>query len=167
MGHDPRIEAIKEGDLEAFRSLVDEHSPQVYAYFASRLTDAAAVDDLTQDTFVAAWQNLERYEPYKEFGAWLTGIAKNKLLNHFRSRRRRAGALERLRHEIATCTEEFLERVRGEHVRHQVGRLRRCMEDLPEDVIHERYKDYPRIVWSYYVSGRGWWAREVIIWKHL
>ena len=129
----PRIEAVKNGDLDAFRSLVDDHSTQIHAYFSSRLNDPSAVEDLTQETFIAAWQHIDRYEPIKEFGAWLTGIARNKLLNHFRSRKRRASALERLRYEVVTKTEEYLERVRGEHVRHQVSRLRGCIAELPED----------------------------------
>lgn len=68
---------------EAFDDLVPLHSPVLHAYFARRAGTAA--DDLHAELWLVAYASRARYDP--ELGsvrAWLLGIARNLLLQHYR-----------------------------------------------------------------------------------
>jgi RNA polymerase sigma-70 factor (ECF subfamily) len=49
--------------------------------------DAALADDLAQDTFIQAWQNLQGLRTPEAFGGWLRQIAVNLWLRHARRKR--------------------------------------------------------------------------------
>jgi RNA polymerase sigma-70 factor (ECF subfamily) len=125
------IGAIRAGDADAFRSLIDQYQRMVIAYFAGALSDDALVEELTQDTFVTAYEKLAQYQD-KGFPSWLMAIARSKLLMHLRSKQRRANALDRLRHEITVSTQDHAERFDHEVTRRQINQLHQCLQQLPE-----------------------------------
>lgn len=71
------IQAAQRGDQTAFDTLVRAHSDALRRFVARRVP-VAQVDDLTQDTWVAAWGSLERYTIRAKFRTWLYAIAANK-----------------------------------------------------------------------------------------
>ena len=125
------VRAIRNGESDAFRSLIDQYQRMVIAYFAGAVRDDALVEELTQDTFVTAYEKLAQYQN-KGFPSWLMAIARSKLLMHLRSKQRRANALERLRHEIAVTTHDHAERFDHEATRLQITQLHECLQQLPE-----------------------------------
>lgn len=81
------------GDKEAFRAFYSRHGARVMAMVSRRVWDPQLAEDLVQDIFVAAWLSASGYRP--ELGepeTWLLGIARHKLLDHWR-RLRRIGAV--------------------------------------------------------------------------
>jgi RNA polymerase sigma factor (sigma-70 family) len=57
----------------------------VYSYVYWRLAPAHdAVEDLVQDVFLEAWRNLQRYRGDGGLAAWLVGIARHKVQDHYR-----------------------------------------------------------------------------------
>lgn len=69
--------AIKGADA-AFSHLVRRHKADLFR-FAQRYTgNADAAYDVVQETFVAAWRALGRYDGRRSFGVWLRSIALNK-----------------------------------------------------------------------------------------
>jgi RNA polymerase sigma-70 factor, ECF subfamily len=94
------------GDVDAFGVLFSRHAPAVYAFCLRRTADPAAADDLTSIVFLKAWRRRAdvRIEP-DAMRAWLLGVAVNSLRSHWRSRRRHAAALARLRVERAELDE--------------------------------------------------------------
>jgi RNA polymerase sigma-70 factor, ECF subfamily len=79
----------KAGDEEAFRELIDPYRRelQVHCYrIVGSLQDA---EDLLQETLLAAWRGLERYEGRASLRAWLYRIATNRCLNALRASARR------------------------------------------------------------------------------
>jgi RNA polymerase sigma-70 factor (ECF subfamily) len=71
-------------DWEQFRGFYRETLPVVYGYLLSRCGGGPAVaQDLTQETFVAALQAAKRGTADLSV-AWAVGIARHKLLDHFR-----------------------------------------------------------------------------------
>lgn len=73
-------------DLGLFRALYDESLPHVYGYLVHRLGGNAAVaEELTQETYLAALRELRRgQEPSILCVPWLIGVARHKLVDHFR-----------------------------------------------------------------------------------
>jgi RNA polymerase sigma-70 factor (ECF subfamily) len=86
-------ETAREGlaDPERFRAFYAAALPRVYGYFLSRCGgDTASAEDLTQETFLAAVTQIRRGAAVAVPIPWVLGIARHKLLDHFR-RQRRAG----------------------------------------------------------------------------
>ena len=58
--------------------------PQVYGYLLLRCGSVAVAEDLTAETFLAAVAATERAEPPDVNVAWLVGVARHKLVDHWR-----------------------------------------------------------------------------------
>ncbi len=82
------IARAQAGDLAAFEMLVKSHQARVRQQLR-RLTwpDAALADDLAQDTFVSAWQQLPRFRADAQLSTWLHRIAYTRFLMQRRRRR--------------------------------------------------------------------------------
>jgi RNA polymerase sigma-70 factor (ECF subfamily) len=75
------IAAAAAGDIAAFERLYRQFSPRVYG-LCLRLTGLReAAEDCTQDSFVAAWRALGRFERRSRFSTWLHKIAVNCVLS--------------------------------------------------------------------------------------
>ena len=69
----------------AFGELYDRHASVIYRYAARRAGDFAA-DDVTSETFLVAWEQLETYDLDRDDARpWLLGIATNLLRRHHRA----------------------------------------------------------------------------------
>ncbi len=90
------------------------------------------MDDLAQDVFLTALRSLSNYRRGEDFGAWLRGIARNKLLNYFRSASRRSQAMERFRQEVVRELEGDLEMAAASDRAEVIERLLRRIAELPE-----------------------------------
>jgi RNA polymerase sigma-70 factor (ECF subfamily) len=69
------VRRCREGSEAAYAELVRQHRPRLYA-LAFRLTgDRQTAEDVVQETFLAAFKAIERFEPKPSIGAWLNTIA--------------------------------------------------------------------------------------------
>ncbi|MGQ0430201.1 MAG: RNA polymerase sigma factor [Gammaproteobacteria bacterium] len=93
-----RLARARRGDEAAFESLYREHVGRVYGLCLRMTGQAAAAEDLTQDTFVSAWKSLPGYEGRSSFSTWLHRIAVNAVLAARRG--------PRGRHETSLTDEE-------------------------------------------------------------
>jgi RNA polymerase sigma-70 factor (ECF subfamily) len=85
----PRTEAVLGLDPESFRAFYDEALPRVYGYFVHRCGGSSPVaEDLTQETFLAAVAELKKDKQVNTPVAWIYGIARHKLLDHYRRQER-------------------------------------------------------------------------------
>ena len=63
-------------------ALYDEALPQVYGYLLSRCGQKALAEDLTAETFLVAVDTVRRDQPVRV--GWLIGVARHKLVDHWR-----------------------------------------------------------------------------------
>jgi RNA polymerase sigma-70 factor (ECF subfamily) len=71
------VARARAGDREAFRELVERHSPRLFR-LAYRMTGVEEdAEDVVQETFLRAYRNLSRFEERAEFSTWLHRIAAN------------------------------------------------------------------------------------------
>lgn len=76
-------------DRKATAEFVTRYADHVYAYVRRRLIPRAdLVDDLVQEVFLAAWENLEKFRGDSPLRNWLLGIARHKVEDHYRKRLR-------------------------------------------------------------------------------
>jgi RNA polymerase sigma-70 factor, ECF subfamily len=79
---------VRDGDLEAFETLVTRHQHSVVGTAAKMLGGAADAEDIGQQVFVRVWKHAARYQPSAKFTTWLMTIARNLVFNELRRRRR-------------------------------------------------------------------------------
>lgn len=84
------VELARAGDKEAFGLLYDHYQPAVYRFLFYRTRSVALAEDLTSETFFRALRRMSDFRwQGKDFGAWLTTIARNLATDHFKAGRTR------------------------------------------------------------------------------
>lgn len=96
------FEAWRAGDETAGRALFRRHVGSVTRFFRSKL--GSDFDDLVQATFVACLTAANRLCDPDRFRAFLLGIARNVLLEHFKKTRRRNEKVDPLTHSVEELT---------------------------------------------------------------
>lgn len=69
------MEAVRQGDAEAFEELVRRHQRPLVRYFFRLLWDQSLAEDCAQEVFCRLYQARERYEPRARFQTYLYRIA--------------------------------------------------------------------------------------------
>lgn len=72
------------GSVDDLVAIYGSALPQVYGYVLSRCGSVAAAEDITAEVFMAAVDGLERQAAPVPTVAWLVGIARHKLVDHWR-----------------------------------------------------------------------------------
>ncbi len=87
------IAAVRTGEVDRFRELVERYERHVYAVAWARLGDATLAEDATQETFIRAYRLLGWLKDPARFAGWITRITRavaiNLGLRHRRELRRR------------------------------------------------------------------------------
>jgi len=81
------VRAAQRGDHEAFGTLVARHAPAILSVTSRMIGSTGEAEDLAQETFVAAYQALGRFQFDASFKTWLYRIAMNKCTDLIRRRR--------------------------------------------------------------------------------
>jgi RNA polymerase sigma-70 factor (TIGR02943 family) len=63
---------------------VNNYGDMLYRYALPRVSDSDIAKDLVQETFLAAWRNIERFKGEISEKNWLFTILKNKIIDHYR-----------------------------------------------------------------------------------
>jgi RNA polymerase sigma-70 factor (ECF subfamily) len=79
------VRQAQNGDAAAFGRLYDASVDRIFRYVFFRVTDTETAEDLTSEVFLKAWENLHRYRPEGPFLAWLYTIARNTVIDHYRT----------------------------------------------------------------------------------
>jgi RNA polymerase sigma-70 factor (ECF subfamily) len=129
------ISRAKDGSVEAFTKLLEEHQGRVRAFLARFVGDVFLADDLAQETFFAAYRSLQDYNPAEAtVGTWLLGIARHRALSHLRAEaRRHARESDALDASMARWWAEHLESEEAAPMREdrRIAALQECLESLP------------------------------------
>lgn len=84
------VDLARAGDTEAFGQLYDHYVTGVYRLAYYRLGSKQLAEDITAETFVRALRSISSFTwQGKDFGAWLTTIARNLITDHYKSSRQR------------------------------------------------------------------------------
>lgn len=89
---DEDSEVVKDcvaGNRDAFNILVEKYYRRIYNLAYRFVGDQEEANDLAQDIFTAAYQNLKRFRGESKFSTWLFQIATNRGKNRFKYLKRR------------------------------------------------------------------------------
>lgn len=76
------IEALRRGEERAYAAVIQELDVPVYRFLLRLSGDSGAAEDLTQETFLAVWQGIDRFMERSKFATWVFGIAYRQFLRH-------------------------------------------------------------------------------------
>jgi RNA polymerase sigma-70 factor (ECF subfamily) len=81
------VDLVKNGNTDAFGQIIERYQLFIAKYLYRLTGEYETARDLTQDTFVAAFQNLRKNNNPIILKAWLYGIATNKALQYRRRKK--------------------------------------------------------------------------------
>jgi RNA polymerase sigma-70 factor len=143
------LKRVLAGDRDAYGEIVAEHQDMLLAYAAFRLPDPALVDEVVQQTFIRAYEQLADFQAGKDFGVWLRTICRFMILAELkratRDRQNRSGYTEELRDRLLG---DALERADAGPDEDVLRRLKQCMGSLQEtsrDLVRYRYEQVLKV----------------------
>jgi RNA polymerase sigma-70 factor (ECF subfamily) len=83
------IDRLKQGDAAAFETLVHERSGEIYGLLYRLTENSEEARDLTQETFLRAFQSINHFRGDSDLKTWIYRIAINQARNRWRWWRRR------------------------------------------------------------------------------
>lgn len=78
---------VQQGDIESFGEIVVRFEAKLRRYAKRFLFDRDDTDDLVQDVFIKAFQNIQSFDTSRRFSPWIYRIAHNQYVNALRARK--------------------------------------------------------------------------------
>lgn len=91
-----------EGDESAYTELLERFRRPVFSLIYRMVGDRELAEDLAQESFVKAFNNLDSYNPSYRFSSWLFKIANNHAIDHLRRARLRTVSIHGSPHAAST-----------------------------------------------------------------
>lgn len=136
------VAAVRQKDRKATAEFVSRYADVVVAYVRSRLTPRVEfVDDVVQEVFLAAWEDLDQYRGDGSLQAWIISIARHKVEDYFRRRFREADPAEEDHEPDPSALAPQFESVLDEEAMR--AKVWRVLQELPE-----RYR--LALIWRYW-----------------
>lgn len=128
------VDLAKAGDAEAFGQLYDHYVQGVFRFIYYRVGSRPLAEDLTSETFARGLRSIQRFNwQGKDFGAWLTTIARNLVADHFKSSRSRLEVITEVipenRNTVPSPEEDVLSLISNELLYEAVNQLPKEQRD--------------------------------------
>ncbi len=146
LSDDKLVQQYSRGNNEAFDALLERYQSRLLSYIVQLVGNRQLAEDIFQETFVKAIVTIRQgnYTESGKFGAWLSRIARNLVIDHFRQERAEPtvssdnGEVDILnRKELSDITIE--DDIIDTQIRQDVRRLIRELPDLQRQVLVMRY----------------------------
>lgn len=135
---------IRDGDMEAFRLLVETHQARVIGTISKMLGSEAEAEDLAQQVFIRVWKSAPRYQPTAKFTTWLFRITRNLVFNEVRRKRHFADQSEDAPEPVERSEREPDRILLDEELQRAI---QEAINQLPESqrlaIILRRYEELP------------------------
>jgi len=84
---DKLVKQAKKGNNDAFNKLVSKYREQLHFHIGKMIRDREQVEDLVQEVFMKAFDNLESYNTQYAFSTWIYRIATNHTIDYLRKKK--------------------------------------------------------------------------------
>lgn len=75
------VQQVIQGDIDAYGELMQRYEAKLHRYVVYLIHDQIAAQDVVQDAFIKAYQNLRSFNPSYKFSSWIYRIAHNEAMN--------------------------------------------------------------------------------------
>ncbi len=123
------VRKIQAGDVDAFDTLILKYRERVYSVIYNLTSNREDASDLTQETFIKAFQSINRFKGKSSFFTWLYRIALNTSLTHLRKNKlRRFFSFEKMVEE--DHTEGFIQNMKTDSDSDKAALMNELQETL-------------------------------------
>jgi RNA polymerase sigma-70 factor (ECF subfamily) len=127
------VEAVLNGDVDAFAGIVERHQDDLHRYVRSRVSDFHEAQDVTARIFEEAFRSLASFRRERtNFRGWLFGIAGNLCIDWRRDRRNRNSSLIKLFGDLDSQPDSTDESETDPNKDDRSDDVRRAVARLPE-----------------------------------
>ncbi len=124
------IEAVKDGKSEGQRLMVSRYGQMVFAMIVRQVTTTMDAEELTQDTFMRAFNNIDRYDSRRSsLGTWLCRIAYHLTLDFLKRHQPNIISMD----DTTDISEEQLDTELSSGNEKRIQQLEQMMEELLPD----------------------------------
>ncbi len=138
------VRRFKQGDKSAFAELVQAYRKPLYYTILKIVGNETDAEDLTTETFIKAYENIDKYDEQYAFSTWLFKIGNNLAIDFLRKKKRSAPTVS-LSDRVSTSDEDsptyeevLKEQARDTseqvHYRMEAEYVKKIMEQMPEDL---------------------------------
>lgn len=167
-------------DKKQFASWVDAYSDALYQWAYFKTSSKEVAEDLVQETFLAAYKSLGKFEGKSSPRSWLSSILNNKIVDHYRSSGKKTTSLDAMQENDALqATDDYFDSGQQwksptlpsfweneEHLLNDANFLDvfdECIEDLPNNwslIVADRFiqdKKSKEICQEFDISSSNYW----------
>lgn len=127
------VRQSKEGNKEAFASLVKKYKTKVFNLAWSLTRDRETADDLAQEAFIKAYFALPTFQFKSEFGTWLYRITVNHVNDYLRKKSKMSKMLlEKMKEMPLVQENEIIKKEKERIIEQRKKIVHQCLQTIPE-----------------------------------
>ena len=128
------LEAVRRGRREGQTEVVGRYAQRVFAMIVRQVTDVMDAQELTQDTFLRAFDHIDSYDPNKaSLSTWLCCIAYRLTLDFLKRRRPVIVSIEDNKAWQTDISDEAIEAELSTGREERIEQLQEVINELPDD----------------------------------
>lgn len=127
------IEHVLDGDVEEFSYFLDTYAPQVFQVIYRLVQNKEDAEELTQDTFVNAFEHLSSFRQTSSFSTWIYRIAYNLSINALRKKGTPLLSIDSSDDDEHTLQIPDLPKAGEEYKEERIEQLQKVLSLLPAD----------------------------------
>lgn len=136
------VKKAKSGDSEAFGLIYDHYLDRIYRFIFLKVSNKEEAEDLSQQVFMKAWEAMVRFEDEGlPFASWLYRIARNLVIDFYRTRKSVVSLEENILDELMSDQEDIEESVIRSQSQERIMEALKQLSDEQKDVIILRFVD--------------------------
>jgi RNA polymerase sigma-70 factor (ECF subfamily) len=140
---DVLVKRAKGGDEQAYKQLVEKYQRALYFHVLKMIKDKEQVNDLVQEAFVKAFDNLNTYSTNYAFSTWLYRIATNHTIDYLRKKKLKTLSIDE---PVKTSDGEMQMQLEDESAGTDRDIIRKQRQDMVQDAIEDLPPKYRKVI---------------------
>lgn len=145
------VQKVQAGNVGAFNQLVEKYRQQIFSVIYNMTSNREDASDLTQETFIKAFQAIGRFRGKSSFFTWIYRIAVNTAVTFLKKRNRRRYISYENIHEEASSS-EIVERLTASN-RSDKGALLSELQEKLNDALQKLSLKHRTVVILHEIEG--------------
>ncbi len=137
------VERAIGGDDKAYTELVEKYQRALYFHILKMVKDKEQVNDLVQEAFMKAFDNLNRYSTDYAFSTWLYRIATNNTIDYLRKKKLQTLSIDE---PVKTRDGEMQLQIEDESAGTDRDIIRKQRQEMVQKAIDDLPKKYRRVI---------------------
>ncbi|MFH5832431.1 RNA polymerase sigma factor [Halalkalibaculum sp. DA3122] len=131
------------GNESAYKKLVDKYERAIYFHILKMVRDQKQVEDLVQETFVKAFDNLNSYSTNYAFSTWLYRIATNHTIDYLRKKKLKTLSIDE---PVKTRDGDMNMQLPDEHAATDRSLIRKQRQQMVQQAIENLPPKYRKVI---------------------